>query len=155
MNRNFTALIKSDFDIPLDLQPKFWDFGLTFRNMILEAKNRIYIASYVAHSRFPWFEELKLIYNKKPNLDLRILIDKEATLDIEIKKLPIKNIRKFTRGRLHMKAIVVDSCKCIVGSANLTYSASERNYELGVYLEGQECTYVEELFLYLWNISKL
>jgi len=154
MNRNFTVLIKSDFDIPSDLQPKFWDFGLTFRNMISEAKNRIYIASYVAHSGFPWFEELKLIYDRKPNLDLRILIDKEATPNMEIKRLPIKNIRKFKRGRLHMKVIIVDSCKCIIGSANLTYSASERNYELGVYLEGQECSYVEDLFLYLWDISK-
>ena len=38
--------------------------------------------------------------------------------------------------RLHAKAIIVDGRRCMLGSANLTYSGLHTNLELGVLLEG-------------------
>jgi phosphatidylserine/phosphatidylglycerophosphate/cardiolipin synthase-like enzyme len=38
--------------------------------------------------------------------------------------------------RLHAKAVIADGRRCMVGSANLTYSGLHTNLELGVLLEG-------------------
>jgi phosphatidylserine/phosphatidylglycerophosphate/cardiolipin synthase-like enzyme len=38
--------------------------------------------------------------------------------------------------RLHAKAVIADGSRCMLGSANLTYSGLHANLELGVLLEG-------------------
>jgi len=40
-------LLKSDFELPSELNTHFLDFGLTFREMVLSTQSRLYIASYL------------------------------------------------------------------------------------------------------------
>jgi len=60
-------------------------------------------------------------------------------------------IKFFSKGILHMKLIISDGVRCIMGSHNITYNASEENYEVGIYIEGEECYYLERMFICLWN----
>ena len=45
---------------------------------------------------------------------------------------------KAKNGNLHMKVLVVDRAKAVIGSANLTWCGMVKNQELGVLIEGKE-----------------
>ena len=49
---------------------------------------------------------------------------------------------------LHSKIIVVDSKTGYLGSANITYSAFEKNFEIGVKLSSSQASVITDLFLY-------
>jgi len=147
-------LLKSAFELPDDLNARFWDFGLTFKNnIVLSTIDRIYIASYVISPFFPFLEDLKRLKEKKPDTDIKILIDKEANKNFSYNEIPYAHIKFFDKGTLHMKLVISDGMRCIIGSHNITYSASEENYEVGIYMEGEYCYYLERLFIHLWNTA--
>ena len=140
-------LLKSNFTLPPDLESRFLDFRETFRGILLNTKNRLYIASYVFSPSFPLLDELKALHRQ--GVDVRLLLDSESLSTLpNLKQFPVKVMQKKT---LHMKFIVADGNKCLLGSHNMTFSASERNYELGIYMEGENCFILERLFLFLWQ----
>ena len=54
---------------------------------------------------------------------------------------------------LHAKMIVVDECKSLISSANLSYHGMEGNIEAGIYIESEEkAREIEEL---LKNLKRL
>ena len=140
-------LLKSNFKLPRDLESRFLDFRETFKDMVLKTENRLYIASYVFTPNFPLFEDLKKLQRR--NIDIRLLLDSESQ-----SALPVVGVfptKVITGNTLHMKFAVADGNKCILGSHNMTYSASEKNYEIGIYAKGEMCSDLERLFLYLWD----
>ena len=144
-------LLKSDFELPSPLNVHFLDFGLTFREMVLSTANRLYIASYVVSLAFPFMEDLRKLKKKNPNIDIRILVDGAVSENLSVRDIPYADVKFFGKGTLHMKLVISDGFRCIIGSHNITYSASEENYEVGIYMEGEDCYYLERLFIHLWN----
>lgn len=145
-------LLKSAFNLPSDLETHFLDFGLTFRDKIVKkTTSRLYIASYVISPFFPFIKDLKQLGTERSSIDIRILIDEKANKDLDFNNMSFAKVKFFNKGTLHMKLIISDGKRCIVGSHNITYSASEENYEIGVYIEGNLCYYLERMFTYLWD----
>jgi len=64
------------------------------------------------------------------------------------KRLRILKGSKSLSVLLHSKVIVIDSSKGYLGSANLSYSAIEVNFEIGVSLSGKQATSLDELIKY-------
>ncbi len=144
-------LLKSDFELPSNLDAYFLDFGLTFREMVLSTVNRLYIASYVVSPTFPFMKDLQKLKEENPNIDIRILADATIGENLSVRDVSYADVKFFNKGILHMKLIISDGLRCIMGSHNITYRASEKNYEVGIYIEGEECHYLERLFIHLWN----
>ena len=154
MDDIYIRLIKSNFEVPQSLKLKFGDYGLTLRDIITSTRHRLYIASYVIYPNFPWLKEIEELIKRNRYLDLKILVDAEKIRETGIKETPLgEYIKPFKKGTLHMKVIISDGTRGILGSANLTHKGSEENYEIGVYTEGKMCSDLEELFLYLWSVS--
>ena len=145
------SLIKSAFQLPSELNIHFLDFGTTLRGMIISTKSRLYIASYVISPDFPFWEDLKNLKRNKYDVDIKILTGLPPCKQLRNEIFPYANIKVFEKGTLHMKLVISDGTKCIIGSHNITYSASEKNYEIGILIEGEECYKLEQLFLHLWN----
>ena len=146
-------LLKSDFELPSHLSVYFLDFGLTFREMVLSTSNRLYIASYVVSPAFPFMEDLRKLKEKTPSVDIRILVDATVSENLSVRDIPYADVKFFDKGTLHMKLVISDGLRCIIGSHNITYKASEENYEVGIYIEGKDCYYLERLFIHLWNTT--
>jgi len=143
-------LLKSNFRLPRDLEGRFLDFRETFKDILSKVKSRLYIASYVFTPSFPLLRDLKDLQQR--NVEVRILLDSrsQATLSA-VEMFPTKVVHQK---KLHMKFVVADGSRCIFGSHNMTFSASEENYELGVYAEGEICSILERLFNFLWEFAE-
>ena len=47
-------------------------------------------------------------------------------------------LERSPRASMHIKAVVVDDARVLIGSANFTYAGQQRNYEAGAYLESPD-----------------
>lgn len=79
----------------------------------------------------------ELVRARKRNIEIKCAVNSNFIFpflreqDIKIKKVDFKRT-------MHIKLIIVDSQKCLVGSHNLTMNAFEVNHEMSVYLDDQE-----------------
>ena len=143
-------LLKSNFRLPRDLEARFLDFRETFKDILSKVEDRLYIASYVFTPSFPLLEDLKDLQRR--NIEVRLLLDSQSQATLSaVEMFPTKVV---LQKKLHMKFVVADGSRCILGSHNMTFSASEENYELGVYAEGEICSTLERLFNFLWEFAK-
>ena len=113
--------------------------------VILSAKKRLFLVSFVAYNIDTVIQKLQEVANK--NIRVNILLElskvdggKASVNSINIfkKKLPSANLYtwKTKNGIVHAKCAVADGNVAFITSANLTTAAMEQNMEVGVLIRG-------------------
>ena len=131
-------------------------------DMISSAENDILIATYSISGNIK--EILNIIETKlKIGVEVKIIINdiKEQSNEIQqyleyLKNtydfIQIINFREiFSNSDLHMKVIICDRKKALIGSANFTWKGLLDNYELGVYLEGKKADEIYQTISKIFN----
>ncbi len=134
---------------PSNSRPSMRRIDQTLYDLISEAKKRIVLVTFAAHRVAHLCDHLMLAVNRGAELTLIVESEEESegqlTLDAiaAFKSLPMKRriycwpLSQRERngagrpGKLHVKCAIVDDV-ALVGSANLTDDAFNRNMELGV-----------------------
>jgi len=125
-------------------------------DMIESAEHDILIATFSMSQNIK--ELLNLLEAKlKLGVELIIIINRLQEQSEEIKNylqylennydfIKIINFSKIDPGsELHMKVIVVDRKKALIGSANFTWKGLLDNYEIAVYFEGEKADEIYQL----------
>ncbi len=128
-------------------QTKIWD---VVKNMLSSAKQSITLTGY---SVSDYFDEMIDLLSQK-SMDcvyINLYINdfekhKETLCNLLAYKSTNKHIRIYKyiqpeddkMAALHAKMIVVDGCKSLISSANLSYHGMEGNIEAGIYIESED-----------------
>ncbi|MFO7881366.1 MAG: phospholipase D-like domain-containing protein [Kosmotogaceae bacterium] len=129
------------------------DFKDKVLDRMIKAKKSIFIAAY-AFTDYDILSVMKLQSIK--GIEIRCLVD-SWTYDygeiVSYLSNPF-NVRRIGRDKsLHEKTMVLDREVVITGSANLTYSAYEKNRELVVIIRNKEVAKkFLEYFVYIWEV---
>jgi phosphatidylserine/phosphatidylglycerophosphate/cardiolipin synthase-like enzyme len=139
------------------------DTGVVMRELFAEADQRVLVVGFAVHQGREIFAVLADRMSKRPDLVVRLCLDiRRAPGDTA---RPAALLRRFAerfirhewpgprlpdlffdprgvaegeshRASLHAKCVVVDGVRALIGSANLTEAAHQRNIEIGVVVTG-------------------
>ena len=139
----------------------------SFNSAIMEIMNRtekrFLMAVYVLRSEpAEFWNNLKKM--AEDGVDIKIILDGGVNQDPGAVSLlnemngAFRNFQwrifQSEEGSLHAKLIVSDSCRAIVGSANITHPGLYSNHEIGILLEDRRLAWTsEKLFMNLWDSS--
>lgn len=143
-------------------QTKIWD---EVKTMLTQAEKSITLTGYSVSDYFDEMQEL-LIKKSLQGVYINLYLnDFEKHEDVLKRLIAYKTGNQFIRiykyiqpkddkmAALHAKMIVVDECKSLISSANLSYHGMEGNIEAGIYIESEEkAREIEEL---LKNLKRL
>lgn len=121
---------------------------------INNAKSKIYIPMFfLTHKEVVY----ALIKAKKRNIEVKIILDATAATsrkeEVELlRKNKIQLKVENQAGKMHSKALIIDSKTVIAGSMNLTFAATKANDENIIVIENEKVAKtVESYFLYIWE----
>lgn len=143
-------------------QTKIWD---EVKTMLSQSEKSITLTGYSVSDYFDEMQEL-LIQKSLQGVYINLYLnDFEKHEDVLKRLIAYKAGNQYIRifkyiqpeddkmAALHAKMIVVDECKSLISSANLSYHGMEGNIEAGIYIESEEkAREIEEL---LKNLKKL
>lgn len=143
-------------------QTKIWE---EVKTMFTKAECSITLTGYSVSDYFDEMQEI-LIQKSMQGIYINLYINEyEKHEDVLKKLIAYKNGNSYIRiykynqpeddkmAALHAKMIVVDGCKSLISSANLSYHGMEGNIEAGIYIESEEKgREIEEL---LKNLKRL
>jgi phosphatidylserine/phosphatidylglycerophosphate/cardiolipin synthase-like enzyme len=139
------------------------DTGVVLRELFAEAEHRVLVIGFVVHQGREIFATLADRMSQRPNLAVRLCLDIRRAPGDTAK--PTALLRRFAerfirhewpgprlpdlffdprglaegesrRASLHAKCVVIDGVRALIGSANLTEAAHQRNIEMGVVVIG-------------------
>jgi phosphatidylserine/phosphatidylglycerophosphate/cardiolipin synthase-like enzyme len=139
------------------------DTGVVLRELFAEAKHRVLVVGFAVHQGREIFASLADRMTQRPDLAVRLCLDirrapgDTARQDALLRRFAERIIRhewpgprlpdlffdprglaegESHRASLHAKCVVVDGVRALIGSANLTEAAHQRNVEIGVVVTG-------------------
>ena len=143
-------------------QTKIWE---EVKTMLTKAERSITLTGYSVSDYFDEMQEL-LIKKSLQGVYINLYLnDFEKHEDVLKRLIAYKTGNQFIRiykyiqpkddkmAALHAKMIVVDGCKSLISSANLSYHGMEGNIEAGIYIESEEKA--REIEVLLKNLKRL
>jgi phosphatidylserine/phosphatidylglycerophosphate/cardiolipin synthase-like enzyme len=149
------------------------DTGVVLRKLFAEAEQRVQVVGFALHQGREIFAALAERMRHRPDLAVRLCLDirrapGDATrTDALLRRFVERFVRQewpgprlpdlfydprslaegeAHRASLHAKCVVVDGIRALIGSANLTEAAQQRNIEIGVVVSGTTAEAIEQHF---------
>lgn len=151
--------------LPRELNRKFKDLDFFIRDLISSSKKSVLIIApyltaeginlikdslYVAADRRAWIRIVTGDVERKKSRNRRALRElADGTKgNLILSRLRILQGTKELSILLHSKIIIIDSRRGYLGSANISFSAFEKNFEVGVELAVEQSYSIETLISY-------
>jgi phosphatidylserine/phosphatidylglycerophosphate/cardiolipin synthase-like enzyme len=135
------------------------DTGVVMRELFAEAEQRVLVIGFAVHQAREIFAALADRMSQRPDLvvDIRRAPGDTARPDALLRRFAERLIRhewpgprlpdlffdprglaegESHRASLHAKCVVIDGVRALIGSANLTEAAHQRNIEIGLIVTG-------------------